>query len=500
MGSRDQGRLWQRLGDGLTDFDRWLETHDGHYVLRRWIYTGRSGSLVGVVARHESPDRPQQLIMRLGAGGPDEVRRMRNSWRHSPSPFRDAHLAPLEGEPVDLKHQLLVFQHIAGGDLTTNRALAEDIDSDEFAETCAGITRSIVADWNPDFPNRPEPKTAGAYLRELLGDRLEVGSELIESAARVGIDPGTEWIASRRGRRPLPNPLRLALDDSLAGPRQAVIVLGRAHGDLNVHNILLPADPAAYRLVDLGEFDTVAPLARDPMHLLLSIAAKWIATVDSSLVGHDLAQAIVPTQHYQPPKKVGRFAKVSREMHGALKRWADSSGNGDLWAEQSLLSLIAAALRFAGRDIPGTDPEAARQWFFYLAAVATSEFLDLWLDEGEPPANVVPIRPGLITMPPVKAVPDDDATTFLRALRDEVTMHEPDPDTELSMVSSTSVLRAMLRQLPAARPPLTDEIVTMAEDLGRELTAATRAGATYADREHAVKIHGWLRELLATSL
>ncbi|MFI7578426.1 hypothetical protein [Micromonospora sp. NPDC049497] len=500
MGSRDQGRLWDQLGDGLTDFDRWLKTHDGHYELRRWIFTGRSGSLVGVVIRHENPDPPQQLIMRVGAGGPDEVRRLRNSWRLSPTPYRDAHLAQLEGEPIDLRHRLLVFQQIAGGDLTTNRALADDIESDEFAETCTGITRSIVADWNPDFPHRPEPKTAGAYLRDLLGDRLEVGSELMESAARAGIDPDTEWILSSRGKRQLPNPLRLALDDDLAGPRQAMIVLGRAHGDLNVNNVLLPADPAAYRLVDLGEFDTAAPLARDPMHLLLSIAAKWIATVDWSLVGHDLAQAIVPIRNHQPPRGVGRFAKVSREMHGALQRWAASSGIGDIWAEQSLLSLIAAALRFAGRKVPGTDHEAARRWFFYLAAVATSEFLDLWLDEGEAPANVVPIRPGLITTPPVRAVPDNDATTFLRALRDEVTMHKPDPDTELSMVSSTSMLRAILGQIPAARPPLTGEIVTMAEDLRRELTAATRTGATYADREHALKVHGWLRELLATPL
>ncbi|SNY25367.1 hypothetical protein [Paractinoplanes atraurantiacus] len=500
MGTRDQGNLWQRLGDGLTDFDRWLQTHDGHYELRRWINTGRSGSLVGVVARHENPDKPQQLIMRVGTGGPDEVRRLRNSWRHSPRSFRDAHLAELEDGPVDINHRLLVFQHIAGGDLTTNRALAEDIEDDEFAETCASITRSIVADWNPDFPYRPEPKTAAAYLRDLLGDRLKAGSELIESAARAGIDPGTEWIASSHGKRPLPNPLRLALDDSLAGPRQAMIVRGRAHGDLNVQNILLPADPASYQLVDLGEFDTAAPLARDPMHLLLSIVAKWIARVDPLLVGHDLAQAIVPTRNYQPPKKVGRFAKTSREMHGALQRWAADSGNGDLWAEQSLLSLIAAALRFAGRTIPETNPEAARRWFFYLAAVATSEFLDLWLDEAEPPANVFPLRQGMITTPRVRVVPDDDATTFLRALRDEVTMRAPDPDTELSMVSSTSMLRAILRHIPAPGPPLTDEIVAMAEDLRRELTAATRAGATYADREHVVKIHGWLRELLATPL
>lgn len=176
------------------------------------------------------------------------------------------------------------------------------------------------------------------------------------------------------------------------------------------------------------------------------------------------------------------------------------NGNGDLWAEQSLLSLIAAALRFSGRNVPDTNPEAARRWFFYLAAIATSEFLELWLDEAGPPANVVPIRPGLITTSPAKAVPDDDAATFLWALRDEVTLHEPDPDTELSMVTSTAMLRALLRQIPATRPPLTDDIVRMAEHLRRELTAATRAGATYADREHAVKIHGWLRELLATPL
>lgn len=385
MGSRDRSPEWERLKKVLPAFDTWLKTHDGRYQFRRWIYTGRSGSLVGVVLRHESPERPQQLIMRVSADdidedtAADEVRRIRHAWRSSSSneDFRSAHLAPVvEDGVISATGRFVTFQRVAGGDLDAWRPLAERVEGDTFATTCANVTASIVGDWNPDFPRGPEMLTPAQFLRELLGDKLDPRSELIQSAARNGVTPGLHWVASSRGSRRLPNPLRLAVDDGMAGSRTLPIVRGRAHGDLNVHNILLPDEWSRYQLVDLGAFDEAAPLARDPMHLLLSVAAKWI--VNRELVGRDLAEAIVPIRNHRAPERVGRFAKVSRTLHDALRDWAGTSGYGDLWAEQSLLALIAAALRFAGRQVPDTDAEAARRWFFTLAAIATSEFLDRW--------------------------------------------------------------------------------------------------------------------------
>ena len=54
---------------------------------------------------------------------------------------------------------------------------------------------------------------------------------------------------------------------------------GVLHGDLNLGNVLMPVDPPRpreYKLIDLGRFSPTAPLARDPMHLLLSIAIEWL--------------------------------------------------------------------------------------------------------------------------------------------------------------------------------------------------------------------------------
>ena len=267
MASRDQNLEWKRLKEALPAFDTWLRTHDGSYRFRRWIYTGRSGSLVGVVTRHEAPDRPQQLIMRISAedidadSAAEEVRRIRNAWRLSREDFRGSHLAPMEDEAIALAGRFLTFQRIAGGDLATWTPLAERIESDTFADTCANVTVSIVNDWNLDFPHEPEMKTPAEFLRQLLGDKLHPGSKLMQSAARDGIDPGTPWVASRPGTRSLHNPLMLALDDGMTGSRTLPIVRGRAHGDLNVNNILLPRKWDRYQLVDLGDFDEAAPLA-----------------------------------------------------------------------------------------------------------------------------------------------------------------------------------------------------------------------------------------------
>ncbi|HEY0639821.1 MAG TPA: hypothetical protein VGD67_19415 [Pseudonocardiaceae bacterium] len=509
MGSRDRNPEWERLNTALPAFDDSLRSHDANYQFRQWIYTGRSGSLVGVVLRHEPPMPPQQLIMRISAEDLDpdeaaeEARRIRRSWDGSGDKFRKAHLAPMAGDAIRLAGRQLTFQRIAGGDLTSWRPLADRVESDTFAGTCANVTASIVDDWNPDHLHTPQMRTPTQFLRELLGDRLEPGSKLLQWASRAGISPATPWVTDSRDSRQLRNPLMLATDEALAGARRLPIIRGRAHGDLNLHNILLPDKWKRYQLVDLGEFDTAAPLARDPMHLLLSVTAKWIATVDRRLVGRDLAEAVVPITHYRPPARVSRFATVSRKLHNALQEWARTNGHGDAWAEQSLLALIAAALRFAGREVPDTDAEAARKWFFYLAAVATSDFLQRWpggQDLASSPTNVVPIRPrpgGPAPIPMATAKARDEVTAFLRDLANELSRRTPDPGTASSMVFSTYAVRQLLQAMPTTWPADHADAMELAGDLRRAMNAAVQPGARHSHRDHAVTIHEWLRDLLA---
>ena len=58
------------------------------------------------------------------------------------------------------------------------------------------------------------------------------------------------------------------------------VYFGRAHGDLHLRNILMQVKPSpkprSYKLIDLGGYNPRSPLARDPMHLLLSIALEWL--------------------------------------------------------------------------------------------------------------------------------------------------------------------------------------------------------------------------------
>lgn len=379
--------MGKRLGDGwearlpsavLDAYDRWHLSTGYDTRLVGWLDGGMSEAKVAVVLQFEKNVIDRQAILKfLPKDGPGEVRRMRQALDHSPREFREAHLVELIGDAIPLDAWWMIQMEIAGGDQSVVQPLVKLRHHASLHEVCGIVVGSLLAEWNAARAHPPLPMTAGAYLQLLLGDRLEAGSALSTWAATRGL--ATErFVPDGDGGQAL-NPLALAHSDDA---HSLFIRRGRAHGDLNVRNVLVhPDDPQGFKLIDYGGFAEDASLAYDPAYLLLSLAREWLGdfAVDSP-IRHDLKVAIVTPDKSEAASVMGPKA-VSMAFHGTAQSWANRGSFGDQWRAQALLSLIGCGLIFAGR---GRLTDDVRQWFFDLSAYGTREYLRMRKELGWP--------------------------------------------------------------------------------------------------------------------
>jgi hypothetical protein len=131
--------------------------------------------------------------------------------------------------------------------------------------------------------------------------------------------------------------------------------------------------PKRYQLIDLGRFSPETPVSRDPMKLLLSVAADWLPSLAAgSSIRSSLAELMVAPRRYPAAPAVAGYRTVVERIHEAAESWSMTRQLAHDWSQQNLLVLIACALRFAAQDKPSlTD----RCWFFEVAALATRAFL-----------------------------------------------------------------------------------------------------------------------------
>lgn len=375
--------------DAQRGLDKWLEAQPYKIEPIEWLYGGRSGSRVAVIAR-------------LGRGVDDQVAikiartSEVNGWQAAisdcPQKFRKEHLVDIPmivSLTSGTDNWWIAILQIAGGDLSLFRPLGKQRTNkgSQFAKKCRQIVGSLIEDWNP-VPREHSPENLSkAACLSLVFDSKRVESEkplgkFLESI-KVGLDD--PFIPGPEPERQLPNPLVFAANaDQLDDGGQGGIHYGRAHGDLNLGNILVPAhrSPAKpYKLIDLGGYNSKSPLARDPMHLLLSIALDWLNSgiAPGSQISRSLIDVIVRPYEETTDKE---YRDVSQAIHGAGYDWASQLSWGREWTQQSLLFLVGCALRYASREIPGVkDPSATRKWFFEVAALAARAYLremDLW--------------------------------------------------------------------------------------------------------------------------
>lgn len=406
-----------------------------------------------------------------------------------------------------------------------------------------------------------ESVPGGEYLKSIFdANRVRPGKPLRNWLDSLDISPSDALLRRPGWQEVLPNPLALssALNSELfRGSRHLRVLYGRAHGDLNLRNVLIqlrPPRPREYKLIDLGGYDSKSPLARDPMHLLLSTAVEWFSSgiVPGGTISHSLIDVIVHPRDQSPEKE---YQEVSQSIHEAGRSWAAASNLGDEWTRQSLLSLVGCALRYASRQTPGTpDIGSMRGWFFDLAAVAARAYLQdagYW-ERYVQDVSTPPKRPsiGTITIgqPPSQRPsveteafggaqqpsgteaqefqgaqilpfrhPDADAysdATRLnppeareqdewRELAEELRRVIFDPGDWRLLTARTDRLLGLLRQMRARHPSAEDDIDRNLRLLDKTLTEALTPSASRADLRSACRradmVRNWLLDLLADS-
>ncbi|ALG10536.1 hypothetical protein [Kibdelosporangium phytohabitans] len=354
----------------------WADTTAVSLEWRTWL-SGGSGSAVArvrTVTRNETHDQIIKLIP--PALGKLESTNVRLAEQHSPTGFYERHIVPTSvSQTLPGSRWHIHVQDVGGGHMSRWRALAEVLDDPDLGDHCATIVESVHIDWNDRTPFRHENVDVAEHVRTAMGDYLEPGGGLDTFLGETGQNHTDAHVHVPGRDSSLPNPLAL-----LRSPGRTVeIWFGRGHGDLHAHNLLVPTEPVLpdqYKLLDLGRFAADAPLARDPMKLLGSVAAVWMSDlVAGTALRGRLAELVVePHKAPRTPPTAG-YIEVSRRIHEASEAFALKSRAGHDWPRQKLIALAVVALRLTCQ--PERFPSLAdRWWFFEVAALATRAFLD----------------------------------------------------------------------------------------------------------------------------
>jgi len=372
--------------DARQAFTEWLKKRDFRFQFIEWLDDGRSGAYVAHVIRTLRAKGQRQVIVKFTPpeDAATETLAVERATREPDPAFVKRHLVEIE-PPVDLPNGwLLVFQQYAGNNGRQYVSFAERMQTPTFERECAEIVRSVIADWNPDERTQDPAPVVGAvdYLAEQVGAH--------EGLAKWTEETGLGGTAIPRLRftgddTELPNPLAMLSADSVVADVPVNQLRGHAHGDLHIRNILVPTRPAVkasdYLLIDLAHYDKDSPLARDPMHLLLSIAREWLRDLTPrAALRRELAKMLPHPETVPAVPSIKGYRALALEVHSAAAKVARPRTHA--WDGQVLLSLCAQALIFAGRRV-GTDD---KWWFLEVAArslAAFLEFTDRRLPAGE---------------------------------------------------------------------------------------------------------------------
>lgn len=408
MGQLHDREAWESAlpNEIVSELEEWLDDEPFSLHHQEWFTEGRTSGPVARVMRTtpyrgDSADDSEQVVLKFfDAHGPERVANIRQAWRVSDN-FH-AHLAEPEDQVIRLKDWRAVFMRVAGGNLDTVRPLGERrTDYAEFPGYCETIVRAVVRKWNRNRLPR-EPRTVSAVVNDIMGGRRQDAESWARSAS-LAVDDKQHAVVRANWPEPLRNPFTLVAGET--GDRTIkALFFGTAHGDLSGRNIFVPTKPSvsakSFVLIDYDRFSERAPLARDPMHLLVAlvldefndIASKWRV---------DLARVLVDPDTRGIPPQIEHIRKLSAAIHMASAPKA-AKGWGWEWTRQCLLSLAGVGLVHLGRKLHVRDQDAAKEWCFHLAAMAGDAYIRMDADTDHIQVLPVPapsavrsaIRPG----------------------------------------------------------------------------------------------------------
>lgn len=318
---------------------------------RRWFDAGRSGSPVASVIRRD----PQVHHRILKFCSDQQAQRLWAAWA-SPNDFTERHLPALEETILLPGEQCAIFMRVAGDDIDALRSVQE-LRRQDRPINFRKIMTAVVGGWNDGEP-QTDTRSARSVVGGIVGrNRGRVLRWIRSAAASLEDFTPVSYLAGRDGRR-------LVRD----------LLVGRAHGDFNTRNILIPAVPqvrsSRFQLIDYDHFSSDAPLARDPMRLLVSLALDDFG--QRSPAPDALIDVIVDPFRPDPPAAVETFRLISAEIRrGCVAGFPADRDLAGHWPEQFQLALIGVALRQLGRE---TRSEAAQHWCYRLAVAAVHAF------------------------------------------------------------------------------------------------------------------------------
>jgi hypothetical protein len=372
--------LDQHVGDGLA---RWQVENKATIVLSRWLDGGHTAARVAAVAINYDAEGtpPRKMILKVCPPAPHTARepeRHAAALAAGPPAFVHDHLVEQPHAPFPIEDgSWILFQEIAGGDLSVHRPLSALHDNSRLPNLCSAIVGSTLRDWNP------EPVIERTSARDCLLQQLErraaVGGPLDVWAAKLGAAGGKTWIRFAEDAPPSVNPIAWMRDAGAPAP-ELLILRGRAHGDLHLGNVFLPMragaiDADAYRLIDVSAFAERAPLAHDPLHLLLAIIGRHLpryqATQRAALARH-LVAVLEDRAAVQQTLGLQGLQRLMAAIVTAGDDWAADLRMADDWRAQLRLGLVSAALVQTSLSFL---PELDRWWFFQLASSALTRYL-----------------------------------------------------------------------------------------------------------------------------
>ncbi|MBM2623386.1 hypothetical protein JIG36_48620 [Actinoplanes sp. LDG1-06] len=367
----EQWEPWaQMLGEvGARALAHGLEATSFTLEHIRWFNLGRSGSPVALVVRKDGSAHDQLVLKFVDPPHVNQkVLSLREAWNKSDPQFRQRHLVEVVEPVVQAGRSSAVFQRLAYGELSASRPLEDLLGMKGFRKACQVIMQSVIAEWNDnswEISSDPRLVTVGAVLGAMVG-RKERRDTAVAWVHRYGPDLG--------GTNPA---------DLLTGPESGTelrkLLIGRAHGDLNARNILVSGKPGDYVLIDYDRFRLNAPLARDPMHLLVTLALdEWQYLAPA--LRDELITVFVDPRDRAASERVRYYRAVSAATRDACTSSARGSGFVTEWNQQCLLGLVAGALLHIGRDLKknrkltaGQEREA-KVWCYRLAQAAAERY------------------------------------------------------------------------------------------------------------------------------
>ncbi|MFF7446004.1 MULTISPECIES: phosphotransferase [unclassified Streptomyces] len=378
---------FQDMGaEAIRALDLWLDQTRRTVYLEGWLSGGSGAKVALVYIEERGADR--KAVLKLCPAGDktqDEYRKTKSAWQDAPPGFRRHLLAPL-WEPIAVPVNdtcagtpWFMFQRLAGGS-TKNVTDFAQLPWDKRASAYKVVTRALLQKWGE--ADKKRGVTVQAFIKELLQDRLDDRQPLREWAARDArlFEEPTERLLLPHETEDLVNPFLLAKETRWGEMALRRTFFGRAHGDLNLGNILVPTGGGtkSFVLIDLARYSEAAPLARDPIQLLLHVVADRLAERGCGSAERSALLRVLSDSESSAGSLIRpELWAVICAHRQFVPDWAASLL--DEWADNRILSLVACALMFCGRK--GVSEEN-RMWFLRLAAHAATHYVEEWEGEG----------------------------------------------------------------------------------------------------------------------